>query len=139
MAPKPFLDFCNKLAIINMNNVCKYQIAVYLCVTKQNNMKTLKIKKGSYNMTEEWIMKEYGSWEDHDMDFSHVAGILTRENATKSPFMFITESEAETILKSANYHCRAGWDDWDTPLDKARFEKCVKGYADRINKALSNG
>jgi hypothetical protein len=97
----------------------------------------LKIKKGSYSYTEEWIMKEYGSWEDHNNDKDHVCAIVQRENATKSSYFFITKEEAKTLLKSAEYQYSAGWDGWDNPMEKQWFEKCMNGYADRIKKALN--
>ena len=100
--------------------------------------KLLKIKKGSYSQTEEWIMKEYGSWEDHNKSDDHVCGILQRENATKSPYLFLTEDEAKELLVSAEYQYSAGWDGWDNPLEGVWFEKSMKGYAYRIKKALNN-
>lgn len=98
---------------------------------------TLKIKKGSYSWTEEWAMKEYGSWEDHNNAKDHVCAIVQRENATKLPYFLLTEDEAKALLKSAEYQCSAGWDGWETPMEKQLFEKCMKGYVNRIKKALS--
>src|SRR5688572_6314655 len=87
----------------------------------------IKIKKGSYSQTEEWIMKEYGSWEDHNNAADHVCGILQRENATKSPYLFLTEAEAKELLVSAEYQYSAGWDGWDNPMEGVWFEKSMKG------------
>jgi len=101
-------------------------------------MTTLKIEKGSYSNTEEWIMKEYGSWEDHNNSQDHVCAILQRENATKSPYLFITEVEAKELLVSAEYQYSAGWDRWNNPMGKQWYEACMKGYINRIKKALAN-
>lgn len=100
-------------------------------------MTTIKIKKGSYSNTEEWIMKEYGSWEDHNNAKDHVCAIVQRENSTESNYMLLTETEAQTLLKSAEYQYSAGWDGWDNPLDGKRYESCMKGYINRIKKALN--
>lgn len=95
-------------------------------------METIKIKVLAHEGTDEWMMKEYGSWEDHDKSPNHVCAILNREMNKK--YMVLTRQEAETLLKSVSYHCSAMWD------GNERIKYWMKtwtAYRNAIQKALS--
>ncbi len=98
------------------------------------NSKTVKIKAGAYNGTHEWMMKEYGSWEDHNCTEDHVCAILHRE--MDKPNIELTIEEAEKLLKSINYHCSVGWDIWDSPQQELAIKSTWRGYKSRLEKAI---
>lgn len=94
-------------------------------------MEIIKIKHGSESGYDEWMYKEYGSWEDHDCAPDHVYSILQREIG--GTHMEITREEAETLLKSISFHANGNTWDEATLGDKA----CWRGYENRIKKALA--
>ncbi|MGR3177031.1 MAG: hypothetical protein ACUZ8E_03115 [Candidatus Anammoxibacter sp.] len=97
-------------------------------------MKTIKIKMGAFEGTNEWMMKEYGSWEDHDCTEDHVCFILDREIGKGKNYMELTVKEAETLLKSVSYHCVAGWDS----DDRVRYWKITwEAYKNKLEKAIN--
>lgn len=99
-----------------------------------NMKKTIKIKAGQYFSTDEWMIKEYGSWEDHGCPDDHVCAILQRE-MQNDPMTFTIE-EAEMLVDNLNYHI-GGWDGFETPAQRAMFDRVLTGYQNRLKKALS--
>lgn len=97
---------------------------------------TIKIKGGAESGTEEWRMKEYGSWEDHDCAESHTVGIINREMGNS--IWTLTLAEVEELWKSISYQCSAGWDVWDSPEEERAIKSCWRGYKRRLEKALED-
>lgn len=96
-------------------------------------MEIIKVKTGAYLGTHEWMMKEYGSWEDHNESSDHVCAILQKE--MDKPFMELTQSEANTLLSSITYQLNAGWDDFESHQEELAIKSCWRGYLNRLTKA----
>lgn len=87
---------------------------------KQNVLKVVPFFEAnlSQNVKEEWMMKEYGSWEDHKKPESgHPYTILT--DSPKGKIVCKTKEDAEIIYKSAIY--QTSWDSDDPEVQ--RLEK----------------
>lgn len=76
----------------------------------------------SYEVKEEWMMKEYGSWEDHSCpETGHVYPLLWAMPDTK--IICKTKEEAAIIQMSANY--QTSWDS-DESIVKRLMRKAAK-------------
>ena len=95
-------------------------------------MATIKIKSGAILATEEWRIKEFGSWEDHGCSADHVCAILERE-MHKTHFE-LSRDEAEKLLESAKYQMH--WDRDNEYLIEIKFFQVINGYINRLQKAL---
>ena len=93
-------------------------------------MNLIRIKAGAEPPYDEWMYKEYGSFEDHNEAPDHVYAILEREQY--KPYIEVTRTEAEVLFTSIKYH--ADGNSWDNalPSDKAGW----RGWERRIEKAL---
>ena len=102
--------------------------------------KTIRVKWGQNESTQEWMAKEYGSYEDSGKSPSHVVGILEREYDKDKPYLEITIDEANTIKESAQYQNGAWTQDEINPDNEnpplKYYDTVMKGYVDRINKEL---
>jgi ADP-ribose pyrophosphatase YjhB (NUDIX family) len=111
--------------------------------------RTIKVRWGQRESTDEWRMKENGAWEAENESPKLTYAILTKElkkgtwNSYSKPYMEITLEEAKELLGSAKSVLEMGQygDGYfdggsDDPLN--HFEKTLKGYVNRLEKAISS-
>lgn len=80
--------------------------------------------KIAFDVKEEWIYKEEGSWEDHDCpDSGHIYPLLT--NMPYDQIICKSKEDAAIILRSAEH--QRHWDD-DDPVVKRLKRKCSDIY-----------
>ena len=70
--------------------------------------KTITIATRKSPAVDEWMRKEHGSWEDHDMSPDHAYPLLKMFGGK----LTLTESQANTLIKSGDFHS-TGWDEDD--------------------------
>lgn len=94
-------------------------------------MRTITINTRKSEALSEWMMKEAGSWEDHNGSHDHVCAILNRFGGK----LTLTEIEAKTVLKSGDY--QQHWND-DEIVGGAKTKATIARYCDKIRKALNS-
>lgn len=113
--------------------VSNERAAKILLAQRQNNKNktTIRIKTNKSGAVEEWIMKEWGSFEDAGHDPGHVVAILQRFGKT----ITLTIAEADTVIQSARYNAEA-WND-DEIDGGARTKQTIARWANKISDKLN--
>ena len=99
-------------------------------------MKKLKLKTGAWLGTEEWLISEEASFEDHNNAKDHVFAILQREH--EKNYMELTRKEALILFESIKYHAFSGRDVWDSPQEERAIKSTYKGYYRRLKRLLND-
>lgn len=94
-------------------------------------MNTITVNIRQSSAIEEWMMKEEGSYEDSKRSQNHVFAILKAFRGNVS----LTKEQADTVIKSGNYHSTA-WND-DEIVGGARTKKAIAGVCAKIQTALN--
>src|SRR5687767_13635331 len=79
---------------------------------------------------EEWIMKEYGSWEDGDKNPNHPCAVLQKFGSN----LLITPEQATDLISSGEYQSTS-WND-DEIDGGANTKKMIAKYVAKIKDAL---
>lgn len=91
----------------------------------------ITIKTTRSHAVHEWMMKEYGSWEDHNKDVNHACASLQRFGGNVK----LTREQAEELIKSGEYQS-TGWND-DEISGGARTKQVIARYVRLIKSEMS--
>lgn len=91
----------------------------------------MKLNTRKSNAVEEWMAKEYGSWEDHKYADNHPYAILKRFGGK----IELTKDEVLTLIKSGQYHSTA-WDAEDIDGGQ-RTINGIAAYVTKLNALLN--
>lgn len=86
----------------------------------------LKIKIPKAAWVEEWMMKEYGAWEDEKHDPAHPCAILQQRGKTVD----LSQDQINKLIESGRYHSTA-WDD-DNIEGGQRTKTAIANYTHRL-------
>ena len=93
-------------------------------------MRTITIQTNRSNAVDEWEMKEYGSWEDHDKDMNHPCALLQKFGGK----LTLTEDQANKLIVSGIFQS-TGWDDDDID-GGARTKRVIANWVKKIKAKL---
>lgn len=86
----------------------------------------------SYDVKDEWMCKEYGSWEDNDCpEMGHIYPLLRDMPETK--IICFNEEEAKMVLKSASY--QTSWDNDENVIRRLKA-KC-SNICNQLNQIIT--
>lgn len=95
-------------------------------------MTTLVINTNKSHAVHEWIMKEWGSYEDHDKSETHVVAILEQFGKR----LRLTEQQAKTLIESGEYQSTS-WQP-DEISGGQRTMNVIARYVRKLKTLLNN-
>lgn len=92
----------------------------------------IKIRTKTGKAIHAWMMKEYGSWEDHNFDKNHPCALLQEFGKT----LTLTKQQAEALVISGEYQATA-WNDDEIDggaVTKQTINRWVEVFKTELNK-----
>lgn len=92
----------------------------------------MKVRIRKANYVHEWMMKEYGSWEDHNHDVNHPCYILQQTGKT----LDLTPQQIKDLIVSGEYQSTS-WNDDEIEGGKIT-KKAIAGFVQKLSALIKS-